>query len=396
MMKRLSIWTLLGLLICPLAVHAQISRLPRPDSVATSFFGTSVAIDGDWAVVGATGDDHCGTNAGAAWVYHYRDDAWSLLERLQPSECEEGAFFGHDVAIDGNRIVVSAFRTFIGRAVSNHVYVFEREEDRWRQSARIASPDRDAAGPFGSAIALDGNLLLVTSAGDASGDGTNGKGFVFRAPASGAGGQSGWNLEAELTSPLPPGAGTLGTSASLDGHRIAIAGSTYSQDRPGFVATWDLDDTGTWRAGPVLRGIKGFFIDVDLFGDRLLIGESRAGPNASGSARLVRWNRATWELETTLQPRSPYRAGAFGTRVSLGDGVALVAGYDEQLELDFNVDQVVYVFAETEDGWTQRKVLDVGESAFGASISLDGSRALIGQAAEGLPGQAYVATVKSP
>jgi hypothetical protein len=60
------------------------------------------------------------------------------------------------------------------------------------------------------------------------------------------------------------------------------------------------------------------------------------------------------------------------------------------------VDQVVYVFSLREGDWGQRRVLDVGESAFGASLSLDGETALIGQAADGIPGQAYVATLRSP
>ena len=60
------------------------------------------------------------------------------------------------------------------------------------------------------------------------------------------------------------------------------------------------------------------------------------------------------------------------------------------------MDQVVYVFARKEQDWVQRRVLDVGESAFGASLALDGYTALIGQAADGIPGQAYVATLRAP
>jgi len=41
-------------------------------------------------------------------------------------------------------------------------------------------------------------------------------------------------------------------------------------------------------------------------------------------------------------------------------------------------------------------VLDVGASAFGAALSIDGTQALIGQAAEGMPGQAYFAPIERP
>ncbi len=368
-------------------VDAQLTKLARPDSLESVFFGGSVAIDGDWAVVGATGDDQCGPNTGSAWVYHRDGKEWQLAQRLDQSVCEEGAFFGSSVALDGDRIVVSAFRTFIGRAVSNHVYVFELDDGIWQQTARISSPDRDASGPFAAAVDLDGNRLLVTSAGDASGSGSNGKGFVFYQR------DGEWSLEDTVTSPLPLQAGTLGTSAALDGRWLAISGSTYSREEAGFVAIYHREGD-EWVHNETVRGVKGFFIDVDLRGNQLLIGESRGGLNQSGSARLLRLRGGEWNVVTTLKPKTPYSAGAFGTRVALGDDVVLVSGYDEQLELDFNVDQVVYVFESRKGEWQQRRVFDVGESAFGAAIAFDDGHALIGQAADGVDGQAYIATIK--
>ena len=344
-------------------------------------------MDGDWAVIGATGDDRCGTNTGSAWVYKRDGSSWSVFQRLDPSVCEEGAFFGKAVALDGKRIAVSAFRTFIGRAVSNHVYIFELDDDVWTQTARLSSPDRDASGPFASAIDLDGNRLLVTSAGDASGSGRNGKGFVFQAS------DSAWTLEATLQSPLPMSSGTLGTSASLDGRWAVVSGSTYSRQQPGFVALFRRDGD-SWSHHTTVRGVDGFFIDVDIREDHLLIGESRGGSQGSASANLLRYQDGEWQRLVTLRPKSPYAAGAFGTHVALGKDVVLVSGFDEQLELDFNVDQVVYVFESSRDGWRQRRVIDVGESAFGTAIDLDKDRALIGQASQGVPGQAYIATIQ--
>ena len=387
--RKVLISCLLMALTLVVGVQAQLSKLPRPDSLGTAFFGGSVSIDGDWAVVGATGDNACGFNSGSAWVYRRDGKGWTVQQRLAPSECEEGAFFGKAVSLDGRQIAVSAFRTFMGRAVSNHVYVFELNEGQWTQSARISSPDRDESGPFAAAIDLDGNRLLVTSAGDASGSGANGKGFVFRFS------DNEWALESSLTSPLPIQSGTLGMSAALDGRWVAISGSTYSRETAGFVALYRRDGN-EWTHFNTVRGVKGFFIDVDLRDDWLIVGESRGGMQGSGSARLLRFRDGAWAVVTTLQPRSPYSAGAFGTRVALGDDIVLVSGFDEQLELNINVDQVVYVFQTSKDGWRQRRVLDVGESAFGAAIALDGNQALIGQAADGVSGQAYIATIQRP
>ena len=82
--------------------------------------------------------------------------------------------------------------------------------------------------------------------------------------------------------------------------------------------------------------------------------------------------------------------------MALGDDFVLVSGFDEQLDLDINVDQVVYVFFLKDGSWKQRRILDVGESAFGASLDLDQGRAIIGQAAEYLSGHAFVAQINRP
>lgn len=388
-MHRTGFIALFLVLFAPAVGTAQLSKLPRPDSLEASFFGGAVAIDGQWAVVGASDDDRCGPHSGSAWVFRRQGDTWIQAGALMPSECEEGAFFGSAVALDRGRIAISAYRTFIGRAVSNHVYIFEQRDGMWQQTARIASPDRDASGPFAAALDLDGNRLLVTSAGDASGTGANGKGFVFKR-SSGR-----WGLEDTLESPLPLEAGTLGMSAVMDGDWIAISGSTYTRNKAGFVALYRRNGD-EWNHFSSVRGIKGFFIDVDLRGDRLLVGEPRGGIQGSGSARLLRFADNAWTDETVLRPRLPYAAGAFGMRVALGHDVALISGFDEQLELDINVDQVVYVFERSPEGWRQRRVLDVGASAFGAALSIDGTQALIGQAAEGIPGQAYFAPIEHP
>ena len=54
----------------------QVAKLTASDGAASDYFGSSVSIDGDTMVVGATDDDK-GSNSGSAYVFT-RDTAGDL------------------------------------------------------------------------------------------------------------------------------------------------------------------------------------------------------------------------------------------------------------------------------------------------------------------------------
>ncbi len=154
----------------------------------------------------------------------------------------------------------------------------------------------------------------------------------------------------------------------------------------------ERDDEGGWHETARLGGVESFRVHADLDGDRLLVGHSRSGPQASGEALFYhRTNEGKWRRVATLVPSVPYRDGAFGAAVSLDGDRALVVGYSEQIGLEFNIDRVVYAFAYTpEAGWLQQQVVDVGEWSFGTALDQAGRVAIIGRASDAEVGSAYV------
>ncbi|QXD16633.1 FG-GAP repeat protein [Rhodocaloribacter litoris] len=376
------------------AARAQIFKLPPPDTTAGNFFGVAVALDGDRALVGASGAGSCGENAGAAYLYE-RDPArneWRLQARLLPSDCKAGQFFGRAVALSGDRAVVAAFRPFFSTALSNAVYVFEHNPvtGLWEETARLTSNRTEEEGAFAASVALDGDRLLVTAAGDPAGRRYGGAAYLFEREPGGR-----WKQQARLTGDDDLRYGLFGTDGDLDGDRVVVAASTYFANRPGSIYLFERNPaSGAWEKVARFGHIDDFFISVDLSGDRVIVGESRDGPHGSGRATLFERNaEGRWQQTATLAPTQPYKQGGFGTEVALDGDRALVVGYDEQLSFEFNIDRVVYVFAYDPESrsWEQKRILDVGEVAFGSAIDLDGPWALIGQASEQKPGQVYLA-----
>ncbi len=366
---------------------AQIYRLPAPDSSSGNWFGTAVSVSEHRIVVGATGVDACGPNSGAAYVYEPAGDfTWKLDAVLHPDDCFEEGFFGRAVTVDGDRIAVTAFRPYFSTFRSNAVHLYERSpEGEWRHAGRIDAPGRVAEDAFAASMGLSGDRLLVTSAGDAGPDAHEGAAYLYERDGNGA-----WSLVARLEG--TQGSGNFGTSCVLDGDLAAVSSSTAAGRTPGTVFVFGREPDGRWNRKATFGGIRDVFVPMSMDSGRLLVGQRDAGRVRSGVATLYETGAdGRWRGTVRLRNPVPYPSGGFGSGVALSGRHALVAGFDEQLQFDFNIDRVVHVFSIDDSGtWTRSQVIDVGESHFGSALAADGALAVIGSAADGRPGAVYV------
>ena len=162
--KWLSVVLVMIFFSLPITTHGQIFKIAHPDTTIGNGFGTSVAIDGNRALIGASAENVCGPNSGAAYIYERdaEDESWKPVTRLLPSTCVEGDFFGRSLSIHGDRAVVTASGTFPNRNASNAAYIFERDSENgeWKEIAKIKQYDDVEEGSFAASVSLDGNRLF--------------------------------------------------------------------------------------------------------------------------------------------------------------------------------------------------------------------------------------------
>ena len=90
-----------------------MSKLTASDRETFGLFGRSVSISGNLAIVGANNarrGEHLPPH-GAAYIYHTTDDgaSWSQSSKLTASDGEGGDFFGDSVSISGNLAIVGSY-----------------------------------------------------------------------------------------------------------------------------------------------------------------------------------------------------------------------------------------------------------------------------------------------
>jgi len=96
------------------ASWTQRAKLLASDGATDDYFGVSVAISGDTVVVGASRHDDKGSASGSAYIFA-RDDAgsltasWTQRAKLLASDGAANDYFGFSVAISGNTAVVGAY-----------------------------------------------------------------------------------------------------------------------------------------------------------------------------------------------------------------------------------------------------------------------------------------------
>jgi alpha-tubulin suppressor-like RCC1 family protein len=86
----------------------QQAKLIASDAVTQDEFGWSVSIDNDLAIVGSLNDDDGGTSSGSAYVFARDGTNWSQQVKLTASDAASNDNFGNSVAIDGDFVVVGA------------------------------------------------------------------------------------------------------------------------------------------------------------------------------------------------------------------------------------------------------------------------------------------------
>jgi hypothetical protein len=292
-------------------------------------FGSSVALAGDGSVA-AVGAPNYSDRPGRVYIYERRGRSWESRTQLTASNASDGDNFGFglDLSTDGTTLLA-------GRSSGDPetAHVFTRGGNNWRETARLLSSDDRFEG-FGLAVALDGDgdrAVVGTPSDSERGYGGGGANIFEREGSQ-------WVEKLEVKQNQGD-SNAYGAAVTLDdaGRKAVIGSPVHYPDHfegPGFLGVVERTGEG-WQPTKRLRRPDG--TEEENLGESLALtpdgrtfiagdpNDTVGGTERQGSATVFSMVADQWSNLSKLVARDGQRGDRFGTAVALDDDATLAA-----------------------------------------------------------------------
>jgi len=177
----------------------ETQKLTASDAGENNAFGATCAIDGDTIIVGATGNSEFEPFAGAVYVFTFDGSSWIETDKLHAQDVKPQVIFGYRLDISGDTIVVASEGRSDFPLRFSAAYIFRRTPSGWHQQKKITTDEVvvdgrvENMGQFGLTVAVSDDMVVVGSPNDPTLAYWSGSAFIYR-----RNGESKWQLERRI------------------------------------------------------------------------------------------------------------------------------------------------------------------------------------------------------
>ncbi len=378
---------IIGLLVFIFKTEAQdwkeISKvLPIPYMHnSNDFFGRSVSIDGDYAVVGAY---RTNTERGCAYVMHNNGSEWTKIAVLTSSDSKEFDWFGVSVDINEGYIVVGANQRSDNDIMNGAAYIFKKPDEGWinmTETAKLEASYASNYNYFGRSVSISGNHIVV---------GANGaeKAYVFTKP------DEGWinTTESAILSDSDNNSSYgFGMEVKIEGNSVVV-GNPYDKSSTGSAYVFEKP-TGGWTnmtETAKLTTTDGesydyFGFSIGFSNECIVVGADKHDDNGSNSGAsyvyekpITGWIDMTQTAKLTASNASS--DDVFGCSVSINEDVILIGASEANFCMGG-----AYLFEKPANGWSDMTetyqfttVNCDGADGFGSTVLVSNEHAFVG------------------
>lgn len=358
-----------------LKTAVQEAKLVVSKNYVNSSMGNAISTDGNRAVVAANSDDNLFSNDGIVYVYDFDGSDWIQTHQLSASNGSGGDYFGSDVAIDGDVIMVGA----VQHDLSGSVFVFEFDGSDWNETQILkpSSPNSTNYIRFGESLSLSAGRLIVGARQDPE---VGGAAYVYEDDGNN------WVQTQKLTASDGVIQDNFGWSVGIFGF-TAVIGATRTSDgmiQDGSAYVFKLNQSNnTWEEAQKLNASDPqdnlyFGETIEINANHLLVG-SRDGSNGFNSGAVYYFsldgNTDEWTFSQKFTGSDTVSGDNFSQGMSLnGSTVAIGAFQDDDLGV-VNSAGSVFVFEYQDPNWVEiQKIMPAGlafQDGFGISVAID-------------------------
>ena len=342
-------------------------------------FGKEVSLDGDWMVVSALNESVGASNFGAVYVYHHNGIEWVFQQKLFATDVSQGNKFGRALSLEGGRLAVGATGYGSGGFNSGAVYVYTLNGMQWTDQQKLEANDAVAGDLFGFELAHEGDHLLIAALGDDDAGGESGSVYHFEFDGLS------WQQEQKLTASDGGQDDEFGSAISLSGNQAFIGSHLWdgAESSVGALYAFELQ-SGDWVETQQLTIANAepgdnFAFSVSFDGTHVFAGVPGEA-FSRGAVHAFVWDTSSWVEVTKLIPAQGAVSHDFGVDVSISRDRMLVGAFGDRN--DGNYAGAAYMYQLIGQEWVLEQKLSPANGnagdGFGISVSLKGNRALVG------------------
>ncbi len=298
------------------ATGLQVAKLLPLDGAEDDRFGLSVAISGTTAIIGANENDDNGDESGSAYVFD--TVTGSQVAKLLPLDGAASTLFGASVAISGTTAIVGAPGFGTEFVQPGSAYLFDTVTGM--QTAKLVPLDAEEIDRFGGSVAISGTTAIIGASGDDDNGSASGSAYVFDTVTG---------LQIAKLLPLDGAAGDeFGSSVAVSG-TTAIIGARQDDDNGSASGSAYVFDTVTGMQVAKLLPLDGagsafFGWSVAIDGGAAIIGARQDNAQGSSSGSAYIFDAPSWLQRTKLLPLDGAATDFFAESVALSDPFAIV------------------------------------------------------------------------
>jgi hypothetical protein len=352
-------------------------KLLASDGAARDYFGCSVSISGDYAIVGAYYDDDKGSESGSAYIFRWDGIAWVQQQKIIASDGAAGDHFGISVFISDDFAIVGADGDDIGKGSA---YIFKWNGASWVQQAKLIASDGAGVDWFGCSVSISSDYAVVGADGDDDKGSNSGSAYIFN--------RSGetWSQQQKLIASDGAASDVFGNSVSISVD-FAIVGAYQDDDKgsnSGSAYIFKRDGT-SWSQQAKMTASDGaaddyFGYSVSISGDLAIIGATQYFTSGTGKAYIFKRDGTNWSEQAKMTASDGTTGDSFGWSVSISGDLAIVGAPSDDDQGDYSGS--AYIFKRNGTSWIEQQKLIASDGAaidlFGWYVSISGNLAIVG------------------
>ncbi|ETR69425.1 MAG: PKD domain-containing protein [Candidatus Magnetoglobus multicellularis str. Araruama] len=206
------------------SIWTQQAQLSASDKASSDYFGCAVDISGNYAIVGAKYDDDSYSSSGSAYIFVREGDTWTEQAKLTASDPHTNDYFGFSVSISGDYAIVGAYGNDQQDASDmGAAYIFKRTGTSWSQTAKLTPTDGAASDNYAYAVSISEDHVIVGSKNNDNPLSDSGSAYLYQRDGEN------WHLKLKLAPENAQESDLFGHAVAIFKDNIVI-GAYYDDD----------------------------------------------------------------------------------------------------------------------------------------------------------------------